>query len=102
MKYIKKFEELDFSQTLPITSKNALTMYYSCDECDAIWRSVNKVCDSCLYCKSNTVEELSEDEWYEMAKSRSDDDEIDGWDEDRMIGDNEMVDINQLGKNDNN
>jgi len=75
MKYIKKFEELDFSQTLPITSKNALTMYYSCDGCDAIW-SVNKVCDNCLYCKSNTVEELSESE-YEMVKSRSDEDEID-------------------------
>ena len=36
MSIIKKFEEFDFSQTLPVASKDALTSYYSCDESQII------------------------------------------------------------------
>ncbi len=70
MKHIKKFEELDFTQTIPITTTNFLTNYYSCDECDNIWYEVNKECNVCNSCESTEIEDLPEDEWYELAKIR--------------------------------
>ena len=92
MRYIKKFEELDFSQTIPMTSKSTLTMYYSCDYCDYTWKEFNKQCDVCNNCKSTNVEELSKEEWYEVVKSRSDDDIEDETEE-------EFIDLEDLGKN---
>lgn len=74
MKHIKQFEFFDFNQTLPITTKNHLTNFYSCDECDHLWQEYNKKnCNNCPECDSNEIEELPEDEWYEVAKSKSDD-----------------------------
>lgn len=70
MKHLKKFEDLDFSQTLPITTKNFLTNYYSCDECDSLWKEFNKESKACKSCGSDEIEDLPEDEWYEIAKSR--------------------------------
>jgi hypothetical protein len=77
MKFIKRFETFDFSQTLPITSKNELTFFYSCDDCNALYKSFNEYDDKCKYCKSTGLEELSEDEWYSTACDRLDEDEID-------------------------
>jgi len=72
MKHLKKFETFDFSQTIPVTTKNFLTNYYSCDECDGLWREINKECNVCKFCESNEIEELPEDEWYEIYKLRGD------------------------------
>ena len=69
MKHLKKFETFDFSQTVPVTTKNFLTSYYSCDECDNIWKEFNKESKSCK-CGSTEIEELPEDEWYEIAEVR--------------------------------
>ena len=69
MKHIKKFETFDFSQTVPVTTKNFLTNYYSCDECDNLWKEFNKESKSCK-CGSTEIEELPEDEWYEIAEIR--------------------------------
>jgi hypothetical protein len=83
MHHIKKFETFDFSQTLPITTKNFLTNYYSCDECDGLWKSFNKVDNKCKFCESEEIEELSEGDWNEIVNQRmgreveeSDDEEI--------------------------
>ena len=40
MKWIKTFETFDFSQTLPVVSKSDLTLYYHCDECNALWKEL--------------------------------------------------------------
>jgi len=101
MRFIKKFEELDFSQTLPIASRNALTNYYHCDCCNALWKEVNKQHDRCKFCKSDEIEELSEDEWYDTVKGRLDEDEIEGMDEDRLRGENEFLDLSELGEESN-
>ena len=99
MRFIKKFEELDFSQTVPMASRSVLTMYYSCDDCDDTWKEFNKQCNECPNCKSKNIEELSKEEWYEVVKSRSDDKEI--YDiEDEMEEDEEFVDLEDLGEND--
>jgi hypothetical protein len=76
MKHLKKFEEMDFSQTLPIAPKNEITNYYSCDDCNRLWRMFNSQSDRCKFCSSKNIENLSEDEWYELAKSRIEPDEI--------------------------
>lgn len=104
MKYIKKFEDLDFSQTLPFTSKGALTSYYSCDECDHLWKSLNKQDDVCKFCESDEIEELSSDEWHEMKKSRLDDREISDLDKERSDDESYVVDLYNpdLEENDNN
>lgn len=73
MKHIKRFEGFDFSQTIPATTKNFLTNYYSCDECDGIWKEYNKQSDKCKFCDSDEIEELPEDEWYEISKLRNPD-----------------------------
>jgi hypothetical protein len=75
MRYIKTFETFDFSQTLPLASKSDLTLFYHCDECNALFKEFNKEVDNCKFCKSSDIEELSEDEWYETVGDRLDDDE---------------------------
>ena len=69
MKHLKKFETFDFSQTVPVTTKNFLTSYYSCDECDNIWTENNEV-DCCKFCDSDEIEELHEEEWKELSKNQ--------------------------------
>jgi hypothetical protein len=43
MKHVKKFENFDFSKTISTTSKDTLTNFYSCEECDALWKSFNEL-----------------------------------------------------------
>lgn len=69
MKHLKKFEIFDFTQTIPVTTKEFLNNYYSCDECDYLWKESNKESKSCK-CGSTEIEELPKDEWYEIAKAR--------------------------------
>lgn len=96
MRYIKKFEELDFSQTLPFTSVSGLTSYYICDDCDELWKDVNHQSDQCTSCHSKNFEEISEDEWYSLVK---DEDPDEFWDKERETSNNSMVDLFSLGKN---
>lgn len=70
MKYIKTFESFDFNQTLPITSEDELSNFYSCDDCDFLWRSFNTKESKCVECKSPNIEELSLEEWVEMVKPK--------------------------------
>lgn len=98
MRYLKKFEELDFSQTIPVSSKRALTNYYCCDDCNAIPRVINRRLDKCPYCESKNIEELSADEWEEIVKSRSEKDEIPGWEQEWKEDDEPMIGLDILGK----
>lgn len=101
MKYLKKFEELDFSQTLPLTTREQLTMYYSCDDCDDLWKSANEQCDICPTCKSKNIEELSEDEFYEIGKEMSDEEDSPLIDKLKKSEQDEIIDLTGLiGKND--
>lgn len=93
MKHIKKFETFDFSQTIPVTTKNFLTNYYSCDECNALWREYNKQSDRCKFCTSDEIEELPEDEWFEIAKTRLEPDEIEDLEDSRKESESEIVDL---------
>lgn len=98
MKYIRKFETFDFNQTLPVTSKDNLTLYYSCDDCNSLYKSFNKPEDTCKFCKSNSIEELSSDEWYNSVSDRLDDDEIEELQKERQGEENTFVDLLNLKK----
>lgn len=101
MKHIRRFEGFDFSQTLPVTTQNVLTNFYSCDDCDALWREVNETSKSCKYCGSDEIEHLDEDEWYEIVKTRLDEDEIEDLESQRRKESETFIDILSL-KNKNN
>jgi len=94
MKHLRKFETFDFSQTIPVTTKNFLTSYYSCDECDNLWKEFNKESKSCK-CGSTEIEELPEDEWYEIAEVRGINTE------DEKMSDKEAVNLLNLKKDNN-
>ena len=98
MKHIRKYEAFDFNQTIPVTSKNFLTNFYSCDECDAVWKEFNNTADTCKFCGSDEVEELQEDEWYEIAKSRLDEDEIEDLESNRNKDSEDLVDLFSIKK----
>ena len=101
MKWIKKFETFDFSQTLPLASKSDLTLFYHCDDCDALWKVLNNEVNECKFCKSSSIEELSKDEWCETVGDRLDDDEIDGLNSERISDDEEFLDLYNLKKGNN-
>ena len=93
MKYVKKFEELDFSKGLPITTENFLTNYYHCDSCNVLWKSLNRVDKICKFCEGDDIEDLSEDEWYEIVRSRLDEDEIENLDLERLKSQENFLDL---------
>ena len=67
MEYLKKFEDFNFSQTIPVASENDITNFYSCDDCDSIWRVYNSPIEiKCKFCSSENIEELSKEEWLEL------------------------------------
>ena len=102
MKHIKKFEGFDFSQTLPIAPVDAVTEYYSCDDCDGLWREVNEPhAERCKYCGSNEVEDLSRDEWYEAVKSRLDEDEIEDLESEKKKEEETFIDLFSAKNNKN-
>lgn len=101
MKHIKKFETFDFNQSIPVTTKNFLTNFYSCDECNALWKEFNNTTDKCKFCDSDEIEELQEDEWYEIAKTRLDKDEIEDLESEKSIESEQNVDLDNLKKNNN-
>lgn len=99
MKWIKKFEAFDFSQTLPLASQSDLTLFYHCDDCDALWKVFNKEAGNCKFCKSSAVEELSQDEWYETVGNRLDEDEIEDLESERREEDDNFLDLYSINKN---
>jgi hypothetical protein len=101
MKFIKKFEAFDFSKTIAATSKNFLTNYYSCDECNALWKELNETCDKCKFCDSDEIEDISDDEYYELQKSRLDEDEIEDMESERNKDSEEFVNLYNLKKSGN-
>jgi hypothetical protein len=101
MRWIKKFETFDFSQTLPLASKSDLTLFYHCDDCDALWKVLNNEVNECKFCKSSSIEELSKDEWYETVGDRLDDDEKEDLESERISDDEEFLDLYNLKKGNN-
>ena len=100
MKWIKKFETFDFSQTLPLASKSDLTLFYHCDDCDALWKVLNDEVNECKFCKSSSIEELSKDEWYETVGDRLDDDEKEDLESEKFKDDDDFLDLYKLNKED--
>jgi hypothetical protein len=100
MKHIKKFESFDFNQTLPVTTKNFLTNFYSCDECDALWKEFNKTSEVCKFCNCKEIEDLSEDEYYDLQKSRLDEDEVEDMESERSKNSEELVNLGSLDNED--
>lgn len=98
MKWIKKFETFDFSQTLPVASKDDLTLYYHCDDCDALWKVLNTEITDCKFCKNNLIEELSKDEWYETVGNRLDEDELDDLNVEKESDESDFLDLYNLRK----
>lgn len=96
MKWIKTFETFDFSQTLPVVSKADLTLYYHCDDCDALWKNLNQESNDCKFCHSDRIEELSKDEWYETVGDRLDDDEIEDLESERSVEEEDFIDLYKL------
>lgn len=98
MRFIKKFETFDFTQTLPLASVADLTLYYHCDNCDSLWKVVNKEVSVCKNCNSDEVEELSKDEWYETIADRLDDEELNNLKKQRLSDEEEFLDLHNLNK----
>lgn len=96
MKHLKQFEEFEFSNSLPVAPYNILLNYYSCDECDKLWKVFNEESSRCIYCGSKEIENLSEDEWYEIAKSRLDEDEIKNLEKEKEENKKMFIDIFKL------
>jgi hypothetical protein len=100
MKWIKTFETFDFSQTLPVVSKSDLTLYYHCDDCNALWKELNKESSNCKFCDSDEIEELSKDEWYETVGDRLDDDEAEDLNSERSEEEETFIDLYKLRRED--
>lgn len=98
MKYIKKYETFDFSQTLPVASKADLTLYYHCDSCNALWRQLNQESNECKFCHSDEIEELSKDEWYETVGDRLDDEELKDLESERNKEEEDFIDLYKLNR----
>lgn len=98
MKHLKKFETFDFDQTIPVTSRNVLTNYYICDECDALWKEFNKTSEKCKFCNCKDIEDLSEEEYYDIQKSRLDEDEIEAMELERSKDSDEFINLDNAGK----
>lgn len=96
MKLIKTFDSFDFNQTIPTTSKDQLTMFYSCDDCDSLWKSFNKEYDSCKFCESSDIEEISPNEYYELSKIKLDEDGVRDLERERENDSNTFVDLTKL------
>jgi len=98
MNHIRKFETFDFNKTLPVASKDTLTSYYYCDECEGLWKEVNHQDDRCKFCHSEEIEDLNVDEWYSMVEDRLDDDEIEDLQKERGKEEEEFVNLFSLRK----
>jgi hypothetical protein len=96
MKIIKTFETFDFSQTLPLASKADLTLFYHCDSCDALWKEFNQEVDTCKFCKSEEVEELSKEEWYETVGDKLEEDEREELESERLKEEDDFIDLINL------
>ena len=93
MGYVKKFEAF-VGKPLPVASLSDLTNYYSCEECDGLWKEVNKEAHVCKLCGSEEIEELSKPEWKELVKSRLDKDEIENFEQEEDKLDKTLVNFN--------
>jgi len=58
-----------------VTTLDSISNYYKCNDCNALWREINKSVDYCKFCGSSNIEKLSTDEWLKELKPRLDDDE---------------------------
>lgn len=97
MKWIKTFETFDFNQTLPVASKADLTLYYHCDDCNALWKEMDDV-NKCKFCESESIEELSKDEWYETVGDRLDEDELEDLNSERNKEEDNFIDLYKLSR----
>ena len=92
--HLKKFEEFDFSETLPVAPKTALISYYSCDDCDAVWKIFNSTMDKCPFCDSPEIEDLPKNEYYELVKARlGDPTEIDELEKEKQEDENSWIQL---------
>ena len=98
MNHIKAYETFDFKKTLPITSQDVLTSYYYCDECEGLWKEVNKKEKKCKFCHCASIEDLSADEWYGMVEDRLDDEEIEDLRKEREEEESKFINLFSLRK----
>lgn len=98
MNNIKTYETFDFNKSLPITSKDVLTNYYYCDDCEGLWKEVNHQDTKCKFCHSEPIEELNVDEWYSMVEDRLEDDEIEELRKEREKEEGEFINLFSLRK----
>jgi hypothetical protein len=96
MKWIKTFETFDFGQTIPVVSKSDLTNYYHCDDCDALWKVLNQEASMCKFCNSESIEELSKDEWFETVGNRLDEDEVEDLESEKSEEEGTFIDLYKL------
>jgi hypothetical protein len=97
-KFVNEENVFDFSQTLPITTKNFLTNYYSCDECDGLWKVYNEQEAKCKFCGSEEIEEISEVDWYEVVNQRMGDEDDSDVNDERKSEEEEVIDLLNLKK----
>lgn len=96
MNHLKKFEELDFSQTLPYTSPSNLINYYECKECNDLFKLLNKQVNKCRYCNSKNIELVNRDEWYKKVDDRLDEDEREINQKIKSEEEDDFIDITRL------
>ncbi len=72
MKNLKNFKTFEAEQigTFLATSKEDLTNYYKCNQCNALFKSFNSQSDTCPYCNSNDIVQISDFEYMTSVKDK--------------------------------
>lgn len=102
MKYIKRFENLDFSQATWATTADFLNMYYCCDNCDSSFKTLNKELEKCPSCGCPKPDPLTEEEYYTKIKSKANEAEIEEIEKERGEDSRTIIDMMALSDREKN
>lgn len=95
-KHLKKFEELNFNNTLFSTSVNNLTNYYNCKECGQLFKEFNNQVKECTNCHSNNLIMIDIDMFYQKLKDKLGEEYHDKIQKVKSQEENEVADMTSL------
>jgi hypothetical protein len=99
MKHLKSYNLFE-SITLPTTSKDDLTNYYTCYKCKSIFNTFNKEANICPYCGQNDPVSISDFEYMAIAKNTLSPEEYKKEMNSKKKRESEYVDLIEVGIND--
>lgn len=97
MNRIKKFEE--FNTSLWASTEEELTNYFKCSDCGSLYYEFNQIDNSCKYCNSKNLKQISSAKYFFDIKKRLDDDEFNIELDKKRERENKLVDLISTGIN---